>query len=155
MGIATFVVLGGAGFYFATKSSSDEKKEERETIEITRRTIEQNLYINGVVKPGGVVDIFPTTRGTLLKFLAVEGQKVQKGDPLFEMKPDKDSQNDIERAKMNVERYKIEKDLLSEKIKQQKKTGEFLFLQESLFPTSKNGKGLKGKKKWKGNGIFR
>lgn len=117
--VVVIVAIAGAGVYFSLKIYSNRNVQtavKEMTVKVTRGDIDVTLTGTGTVEPIARYDIVPLVTGSILSAPFEEGDKVKKGDLLYEIDSSDLSYN-IKKAQNAIERLKINSQNVEENIR--------------------------------------
>jgi HlyD family secretion protein len=103
----------------ALSSGSDDEKNGRVTVKVTRETIVEKALAVGSIEPVTEIDVKSKVSGVVGKLFANVGDFVNAGDPLVEVKPDP-TPLELAEAKRNVEMASIEMANLGKELERSK-----------------------------------
>jgi len=103
----------------ALSSGSDDEKNGRETVKVSRETIVDRALAVGSIEPVTEIDVKSKVSGVVGKLYANVGDFVRMGDPLVEVKPDP-TPLELVQAKREVEMADIEMETLSKELERNK-----------------------------------
>ncbi|WP_432665805.1 HlyD family efflux transporter periplasmic adaptor subunit [Wukongibacter baidiensis] len=106
------VVTIGAFFYFKrnTSSSIESVNEMQETVAVQKGDIEMSISGSGNIQSKLIKELTNRKAGTIVEVLSQEGQKVNKGDRIIELRSIKDEDNDSI-MESNLQIYEEENEL--------------------------------------------
>jgi len=118
-------------FTITMSSGSDDEKNGRVTVKVTRENIIEKALAVGSIEPVTEIDVKSKVSGVVGKLFANVGDFVRAGDPLVDVKPDP-TPLELAQAKRNVEMASIEMKTLSKELERDKQllTGGLISDQE-------------------------
>jgi HlyD family secretion protein len=116
--IVVLVIAVPIGF-LVQRSGNNKSNEEEKTVEVKRETIIQKALAVGSIEPVDEIAVKSKISGVVGKMFADEGDFVQAGAPLLEVKPDP-TPIELAEAKRDVELKSIELENLKKELARQK-----------------------------------
>ena len=83
--VVLLIIAGGAFAYFKMSSSNGENGPK--TVEVTRGTLVEKALATGEIVPRHEIDVKSKISGTVARLFMEEGDRVEEGDRLIEVKP--------------------------------------------------------------------